>query len=101
MKYYFFALIALSLVCCNSKKEDKAIFIDLSSVEHKAFNENDFNIIDTIRLEETKNSQLKKIHKIALDDQYIFVLDKSLQKVFQFNKNGDFINSFAPYGDAR
>lgn len=100
MKYYFLALFALSLICCKSKKADKAILIDLSKVDDRTFNINDLNIIDTIRLEETENSHLKKIHKIALTDQYIFVLDKSLQKVFQFNKTGDFINSYAPYGDA-
>ena len=100
MKYFLFTLIALSFICCQSKKEDKAIFIDLSDVEYKAFNKSDFNIADTIRLQETEKSQLRKIHKISFDDQFIFILDKSLQKVFQFDRNGKFENRYAPLGDA-
>lgn len=99
MKYFLHILIALSLISCHDNEKDKAIFIDLSDIQ-LSDETTSFKILDTIELEETSKSQIQKIHKISVTDNYLFVLDKALKYVYQFNKNGKFIKRFTDFGDA-
>jgi len=101
MKSYLYFILALSFISCQNDKKEKAIFIDLTDDQYIDGNTNQhFKILDTIQLQESENSHIQKIHKISVSDNFIFILDKALKYVYQFNKKGKFKRQYTTFGDA-
>lgn len=100
MKYLISIIIILSFFSCKTEKKDNFFKIDLRRDNTIKKSVNYFKILDTITLEETDQSHIQKIHKISIDGDNIFILDKALKYVFQFDSKGNFLNRYSDFGDA-
>ena len=105
MNKFFIEIIIISLLffnCNNKHKENikdevKIIKLNFNDVKIDSVS-NYFSDYKIIPLETNENSLIKRIDRLIIHENKIYILDQDLKSIFMFNENGIYINKIFNVG---
>ncbi|MDR1370162.1 MAG: 6-bladed beta-propeller [Dysgonamonadaceae bacterium] len=105
-KIFFLLISSVLIVSCKNSNQNTNNIIDGRNTKELIVDqsiqicedEDYFKECVPVFLETNSNSLIKKIDKIMLDDDFLFVFDRSMNNVVIFNKNGDYISRISSVG---
>lgn len=91
--FFFF----IFLIACNSgDKNSVSYYIDVQNTEPIT---DVFENWQAVPLETKDSVLITDIDKIEVNDDYFFILDRLVATIFQFDKNGNFVNKIERQGE--
>ncbi len=98
--YLFMIIPFIYFTSCSQKSTIETIYFDKSNIQKRALFSDLFEYVETISLETTDSNIIGKIDKISINNEMIYILDRTITKsLFIFSFTGDFINMISRTGN--